>query len=146
MLKRGRLLSLILILPVCAGGAVLLWSHRKEEARWRDLTARVPTDANIERVDEARVRGWWADVIDDDYQIGRVDLQNHDVWYYAFASHHLVEGSDSYTVFRGKTGVIRFKGRVFCCEIDFGERIQPADSEAFVGLLRQSGDEVDVLR
>ncbi len=146
MLKRGRLLSLILTLLLWAAGALLLWDYRKEEARWRDLTARVPTDANIDRVGETGMRGWWADVIDNDCQIGRVDLQNHDVWYYAFVSHHLVEGSDSYTVFRGKTGVIRLKGQVFCCEVDFGNRKQPADSDAFIALLRKSGDEVDVLK
>jgi hypothetical protein len=146
MLKRGRLLSLILIPPLWAAGAVLLWSYRKEEARWRDLTARVPADITIERVGETGMRGWWADVIDNDCQIGRVDLQNHDVWYYAFASHHLVEGSDSYTVFRGKTGMIRLKGQAFCCEVDFGHRKRPADSDAFIALLRQSGDEVDIMK
>lgn len=146
MLRRGWLLSVILIMPVWAAGAVLLWRYKNEEARWRDLTARVPAEMVNDRIKAADSREWWDGVTDGNFQRGRVELQNHDAWYYAFASHHLVGGPDSYTVFRGKTGVIRFKGEAFCCEVDFGERKQPADTEAFIALLRHSGDEVEVLK
>ncbi len=139
MRKPARLLSLVTVLTVLAVGAALAWHHAIEVARWRDLAAHLPTATQAVRPDYSHTHKWWFGVNDDKYQVGQVELGNRDVWQFAFASHHQLDGPDSYTVFRGKTGTVRFKGPAFCCEVDFGDRKQPADAEAFITLLRQSG-------
>ena len=100
----------------------------------------------LERINPIAQTEWLFGSATGKYEVGQVVLRDGEVWCFAFASHHVVAGPDSYTVFQGRHGTIRVKGDRFCCEVEFGDHRQPADTDEFIALMWSQGDVVEVLR
>ena len=69
-------------------------------------------------------------------QTGHVRLANGEVWRFAFRSHHLIDGEESYSVFTGPGGSYRVRGDYFCCEVEIPDDAVPKDGAEFVAFLR----------
>jgi len=128
--------------------AVGVWWHPAiQEAKWSAIAAQVPlTPLSVTHTSALPSNGWLFGFATNDYEIGHVVLRDGEVWRFAFASHHLFTGPDSYTVFESRRGTIRVRGGGFCCEVEFDDQAQPAETEEFVALLRRRGDDVRFLR
>ena len=134
-------------LPALAVWAVWFWHHAREEKRWKDIVAQLPsTQVSLSHTNTLPNNQWLFGFSTNNYEVGYVVLGDGVVWKFAFASHHLFNGPDSYTVFKSHRDTIRFKGAYFCCEVEFGEQKQPADTQEFVSLLRTFGDDVEILK
>jgi len=147
MRKLAMLLSLALGLPALAEGTLWLRYQANEAARWRVIAAQVPpTPLKPSNTNLSPNDSWLVGLSTGKYQVGHVACSDGQVCRFAFASHHLFTGPDSYTVFKGDQGTIRVKGGGFCCEVEFDNQKQPADTQALVVLLRRRGDDVAILK
>jgi len=143
MKRKFVILALAIGLPALVVTGTWLRQREREEGRWRDITAHVPSAPLLPSTKD----DWIATGSSTGtYQAGQVTLGDGDVWRFAFASHHLFAGPDSYTVFKNHRDTIRVRGGGFCCEVEFYNQKQPADAAAFVALLRRRGDEVEILK
>jgi hypothetical protein len=147
MRKLSPYVVIAIALPALAVWAVWFWHYAREERRWKDIGAQVPsTQLSLSNTSALPNNGWLFGFCTNEYEVGHVVLRDGEVWRFAFASHHLFNGPDSYTVFESHRDTIRFKGAYFCCEVEFGDLKQPADTPEFVSLLRSFGDDVEILR
>jgi len=147
MRKFAPLLVLTVSVTAIAVGAVWWRHHAAEQSMWRVVTSQVPAvPLSTSSSNTIAKTDWLFGSSTGMYEVGQVVLRDGEVWRFAFASHHVVSGPDGYTVFRGPRGTIRARGDAFCCEIEFGDHKQPADTQELIALLRNRGDEVDMLR
>jgi hypothetical protein len=147
MRKFAPQLALAVAIPALALGAVWWRHHAAEQAIWRDVTSLVPAaPLSASSTNTLTKTDWLFGSSTGTYEVGQVVLRDGEVWRFAFASHHVVSGPDSYTVFRSPRGTIRARGDAFCCEVEFGDHKQPADTQEFIALLRSRGNEVEMLR
>lgn len=127
-------------------GGLVLRSRAEKAGVWRmleSLTAALPaTPAAADRVEGIDIVT--SPLSPEGYQAGHVLLPNGESWRFAFRSHHLMGGDDSYSVFAGPPGTFRLRGPYFCCEVQFeegksgGEGHLPKDSPALFALLRDT--------
>ena len=131
------------IVAVAMWGAIVFREFAHERKTWRDLESQLQVPVPPK---EDYPGDWWHNDLDNG-TIGRIELGDGEVLRFAFASHHVVGGPDSYTVFEGRREIIRSKGSgAFCCEVEFYNDQQPVDRAAFVSLLRSHGERVSVAR
>lgn len=78
---------------------------------------------------------------DHDNDIGHVGFADGETWRYAFISHHMMPGTDSFSIFEGPGETWRLKGSYFCCEV-FPSEKQPRNAEEFRAMLKKTGDVV----
>ena len=139
-----KITLIILTLLLAAVGAFFISPRIHEAALWRQLSQRVPTQAlspaEAEITADAVSARLTPDGID---EVGHVRLGNGDIWRFAFRSHHLLGGSDSYSVFAGPAGIYRVRGDYFCCEVQFPSTTMPKDSAEFLTFLRRFHNSVE---
>ena len=133
-----KITLIILTLLVAAAGAIFIGPRLYEAAVWRQLSQRLPAEAlspaEAEITADAVSARLTPDGVD---EVGHVRLANGDIWRFAFRSHHLLHGSDSYSVFAGPSGIYRVRGDYFCCEVLFPNATMPKDSAEFLTFLRR---------
>jgi hypothetical protein len=124
-----------------------VWWHRaRMEASWCAIAAQVPaTPLSATNASALPSNGWLFGFATGDCEVGHVVLGDGEVWRFAFASHHKFTGPDSYTVFRSHESTVRVRGGGFCCEVEFGDQKQPANTQEFIALLRSRGDDLEIL-
>lgn len=108
-----------------------------EAAVWRDLLHLVPDQALTLAESHINDGPLSANLTPDQNQIGSIRLANGDTWRFAFRSHHLLGGPNSFSVFAGPSGTFRVRGDYFCCEVDIPGDAVPKDSTEFVAFLRR---------
>jgi len=141
-MKRWIWLAAIVLLLL---GAVLVWAGWDElffdEAKvWNSL------QGSIGKLKGAPREGfspdlWMTYEQDGKIVIGYVGFADGGTWQYAFASHHCVPGTESFSLFEGAGETWRLRGSYFCCEI-FPTEKQPRNAGEFRAMLKKTGDVV----
>jgi hypothetical protein len=108
-----------------------------EAAVWRDLSRSVPAQPLTPAESKNTDGPLSARLAPDDSEVGSIRLANGDIWRFAFRSHHLIGGPDSFSVFAGPSGTFRVRGDYFCCEVQFPEDALAKDSSEFIAFLRR---------
>ena len=118
--------------------AIVLHIRAARAGIWRDLSALVPaapiTPSEAETTDGSLMAKFTAD---HKSELGSIHLANGDIWRFAFRSHHLIGGPDSYSVFAGPSGTFRVRGDYFCCEVQVPPEATSKDSSEFLAFLRR---------
>ena len=108
-----------------------------ESAVWRDLLQAIPAQPLTPAESQITDGPLSARLTPDNNEAGSVRIANGDTWRFAFRSHHLVGGPDSFSVFAGPSGTFRVRGDYFCCEVQIPDDALSKDSAAFVAFLRR---------
>ena len=142
-MKHARLLTagLLFLIPL---GVVACRDH--DAVIWRDLTLIVPGSplaATAVTITNGIVSARLSDGHD---EVGHLQLPSGDVWRFAFRSHHLIGGPESYTVLVGPLGSYRIRGDYFCCEVQFPRDATPKTSDELLSLLRTVNTSVERIR
>jgi hypothetical protein len=135
-----KLTIAILTLLVAAGVATVEFIQRgraAEAAAWRDLLHAVPTQPLTPAESFINDGPLSANFTPERNEVGSVRLANGDNWRFAFRSHHLLNGPDSFSVFTGPPGTFRVRGGYFCCEVQIPSDTFPKDSAEFLAFLRR---------
>lgn len=103
---------------------------------WRELSLLVPAQALTPSEAQITNDAVFAKVTPEHNEVGHVQLANGDIWRFAFRSHHLLDGPDSFSIFTGPLGTFRVRGAYFCCEVQFPSTPTPKDSTEFLAFLR----------
>jgi hypothetical protein len=136
------ILAVVAIIMIAIATFVLR-GRSNETAVWQELFQHLParplTPAEIQITDEAVS----ARMTPENDEVGHIQLANGDIWRFAFRSHHLVGGPDSFSVFAGPPGVFRVRGDYFCCEVQLPNGPPPKDSAEFLAFLRHVHNSVE---
>jgi hypothetical protein len=121
--------------------AYILYQRDAETKIWKSLAEQVPAKA-LEPQDAILTIGAITTyrVTAEQDTTGHVRVANGDIWRFAFRSHHLLDGDDSYSVFAGPSGTFRMRGNRFCCEVEVPSNPPPRDSAEFLAYLRGAHD------
>lgn len=140
--------STLIIFGLAAAAVVgfLIHASTAEAALWRKLSLRVPTQALSPTEAQIKNDGVSSKLTPERDEIGHVQLGNGDIWRFAFRSHHLLGGPDSFSVFSGPPGTFRVRGDYFCCEVQFPGTPIPKDSSEFLAFLRSVHKSVEPAR
>lgn len=140
------ILSLLAIAGLIAVGLAQR-SRLREAAAWQELLQLVPSQP-LTPAETQITEGPISGRITPDHrsEVGHVRLASGDVWRFAFRSHHLLRGTDSFTVFSGPAGTFRVRGDYFCCELTFDDPTAAKDSTQFLSFLRRVHSSVTPVR
>jgi hypothetical protein len=142
--KRTFAILGLLAVAVLTVAAVFVQRTRAAEAAvWRELSQRVPAQALTSAEAQITNDALSARVTPEHDEVGHVQLPNGDTWRFAFRSHHLLDGPDSFSVFTGPLGTFRVRGAYFCCEVQFPSTPTPKDSAEFLAFLRSVHNSVE---
>jgi len=118
--------------------AVVIQRTRAAEAEtWQDLARSVPAQPFTPIESEITIGSVSARRTPEGNEVGSVRLDNGDTWRFAFRSHHLIGGPDSFSVFAGPDGTFRVRGGYFCCEVQLPKEAVSKDSTEFIAFLRR---------
>ena len=115
-----------------------------EAAAWRELTRSVPAYPLTPTESELTDGPLSARLTPDRNEVGSIRLANGDIWRFAFRSHHLLGGPDSFSVFAGPSGTFRVRGTYFCCEVQLPAEAVSKDSAEFLTFLRRVHSSVEL--
>ena len=140
------ILGLLAVAAVITPVAIIWRTRAAEAAVWRDLLHSVPaqplTPAEVQITDGPLS----ARITPDNNEAGSIRLANGDTWRFAFRSHHVVGGPDSFSVFAGPSGTFRVRGDYFCCEVQIPDEALSKDSAAFVAFLHRVHPSVEPVK
>jgi len=133
----SAILGFLALAAVIVAGVVVYRTRAAEAAVWRDLSRVVPAQPLAPAEAQFTDGPLFAKLAPDNNEIGSIRLNNGDTWRFAFRSHHLIGGPDSFSVFAGPSGTFRVRGDYFCCEVQFPRDTAFKDSAEFVAFLRR---------
>ena len=138
LVKRSlTILGLVVVAAVVTSAVFIQRTRAAEAAVWRDLLQSVPAKPLTLAESQITDGPLSARLTPDNNEAGSIRLANGDTWRFAFRSHHVVGGPDSFSVFAGPSGTFRVRGDYFCCEVQIPADALSKDSAAFVAFLRR---------
>lgn len=143
MKRTFAILGFLAVAVLIVAAVFVLRSRAAEAAVWRELSASVPAQALTPSETQIINDAVSARVTPEHNEVGHVKLANGDTWRFAFRSHHLLDGPESFSVFTGPLGTFRVRGAYFCCEVQFSGTSTPKDSTHFLAFLRSAHDSVE---
>jgi hypothetical protein len=131
------ILGFLALAAVIVAAGILQRSRAAEAAAWRDLFHDVPAQPLAPTATQITDGPLSAKLASNNNEIGSIRLGNGDTWRFAFRSHHLMGGPDSFSAFAGPSGTFRVRGDYFCCEVQVPPEAVSKDSKEFVAFLRR---------
>lgn len=141
-----RILGFLALAAVIVGAVFLQRNRTAESEIWRDLARCVPAQPLTPTESKVSDGPLSARFTPQNNEVGSIRLANGDIWCFAFRSHHLVGGPDSFSVFTGPTGTFRVRGDYFCCEVQLPGEADTKSSSDFISFLRRVHSSVEPIQ